>query len=181
MSDFLKEKPLENEPRTCRMRLAQPADAITLAAVHRASITETFAQTIPAYAFSRTLEDFERLWQQRLEAPTCATAVLIRGEQIIGLVSAASSRDDDADGTFGDVDRIYLHPSAWERGLGLRLLGWCEEELKRMGFVIAKLWVFEVNARARRFYERNGFVLDGRTKEDFNARLLRYSKPLISA
>ncbi len=135
---------------------------------------------LPDYANSRTLDDFERLWQQRLESPTCVTSVMICGEQIVGLVSAAASRDDDADGTFGDVDRIYLHPSAWEKGLGIRLLNWCEGELVRMGYVISKLWVFEMNTRARRFYERNGYVQDGTSKEAFNARLLRYEKSLVT-
>lgn len=165
----------------CRIRLAEPGDEIALADVHHSSLVQTFGQMLPEYANSRTLNDFERLWQQRLEVPTCVTSVLLSGERIVGLVSAAASRDDDADGTFGDVDRIYLHPSAWEKGLGVQLLTWCEEELARMGYVISKLWVFEMNERARRFYERNGYVHDGKTKVDFNVRLLRYSKSLSKA
>lgn len=164
-----------------QIRLAQPGDAIALAEVHHSSLVQTFGEMLPEYANSRTRADFERLWQQRLETPTCVTSVMICGEKIVGLVSAAASRDDDADGTFGDVDRIYLHPSAWEKGLGVKLLTWCEEELARMGYVISKLWVFEMNERARRFYERNGYVHDGRAKIDFNARLLRYSKSLPRA
>ena len=162
-----------------QIRLAQPGDAIGLAEVHHSSLVQTFAEMLPEYANSRTRQDFERLWQQRLEAPTCVTSVMLRGEQIVGLVSAAASRDDDADGTFGDVDRIYLHPSAWEKGLGVKLLTWCEEELARMGYVISKLWVFEMNTRARRFYERNGYVQDGKTKIEFNTRLIRYGKKLL--
>jgi GNAT superfamily N-acetyltransferase len=171
----------DREQREYRIRLAQQGDAFALAEVHHSSLAQTFGEMLPEYANSRTLDDFRRLWQQRLEAPTCVTSVMTCGDQIVGLVSAAASRDDDADGTFGDVDRIYLHPSAWEKGLGVQLLTWCEEELVRMGFMTAKLWVFEVNERARRFYERNGYVHDGKTKEDFNARLLRYGKKLGEA
>ncbi len=161
-----------------QIRLAEPGDAIGLAKVHHLSLSETFGELLPAYANSRTLDDFERIWKERLDTPTCVTAVMILGEQIVGLVSAAASRDDDADGTFGDVDRIYLHPSVWEKGLGARLLAWCEKELAAMGYVVSKLWVFEMNLRARRFYERNGYAQDGKTKEAFDVRLLRYGKKL---
>lgn len=169
---------LYRDQPACHIRLAQPNDAIALALVHHTSITKTFGQMLPEYANSRSLDDFEQLWKTRLETPTCVTSAMIRGEQIVGLVSAAASTDDDADGTFGDVDRIYLHPSAWEKGLGVQLLDWCEEELKRMGFQNAKLWVFEMNTRACRFYERNGYQQDGMTKVVFNTRLLRYGKSL---
>ena len=48
---------------------------------------------------------------------------------------------------------LYVHaPGA---GLGQRLL----DEL--LGKESAELWVFEANVRAQRFYERNGFRLDG--------------------
>ena len=34
----------------------------------------------------------------------------------------------------------------------------CIEELKRLGFDRILLWVLEDNIRARKFYEKNGFV-----------------------
>ncbi len=104
------------EPQEYRIRLAQPGDAFGLAEVHHSSLAQTFGEMLPEYANSRTLDDFRRLWQQRLEAPTCVTSVMICDDQIVGLVSAAASRDDDADGTFGDVDRIYLHLLPGKKG-----------------------------------------------------------------
>lgn len=169
---------LYRDERACRMRLAQKSDSFALAAVHHDSLRETFCQLAPAYANSRTLDDFERLWCERFDDPECVTSVLVRGEQIVGLVSASAPRDDDADGSFGEVGRIYLHPCVWQKGHGSLLLSWCEEELARMGYRESKLWVFEVNSRAIRFYERCGYRCDGKTKVEFNTRLLRYGKVL---
>ena len=46
-------------------------------------------------------------------------------------------------------------------GYGRRLLNKCMEELKQYGFSKVLLWVLEDNHRARKFYEKNGFVYSG--------------------
>ena len=170
---------LYREEKPCRMRLAEQSDAYALAAVHHDSLRGTFCELAPDYANSRSLDDFEKLWNGRFDDPKCVTNVLVRGDQIVGLVSASAPRDDDSDGTFGEVGRIYLHPCVWQKGHGSALLRWCEEELARMGYVTSKLWVFEVNEIAIRFYERNGYRRDGKTKMEFGTRLLRFSKELL--
>ena len=38
--------------------------------------------------------------------------------------------------------------------------------LRAGGFVSASLWVLEDNPRARRFYEREGWTLDGERREE---------------
>lgn len=169
---------LYREEQPCRMRLAGQSDSYALAAVHHDSLRATFIDSAPEYANSRSLDDFEKLWKERFADPECVTSVLVRGEQIVGLVSASAPRDDDADGSFGEVGRIYLHPVVWQRGHGAELLNWCEEQLARMGYCTSKLWVFEVNERAIRFYERNGYHRDGKTKSEYGRRLLRFEKGL---
>lgn len=169
---------LYRDEKSCQMRLAGKPDSFALAALHHDSLRGTFSRLAPAYANSRSLDDFERLWSERFDDPKCVTSVLVKGEQIVGLVSASASRDDDADGRFGEVGRIYLHPSVWQKGHGALLIKWCEEELARMGYTESKLWVFEVNARAIRFYERCGYRPDGKTKTEFDTRLLRFGKTL---
>ena len=57
-------------------------------------------------------------------------------------------------------------PEAWGSGAGTALLAAGVEELRRQGYAEASLWVLEDNPRARRFYEREGWTLDGARKED---------------
>jgi GNAT superfamily N-acetyltransferase len=54
----------------------------------------------------------------------------------------------------GWVEHLYVAPDRWGDGLGRRLLSLAKERSPD-GLT---LWTFQVNERARRFYERNGFV-----------------------
>ncbi len=167
---------LYREPPPFRTRPATASDARAIAIVHRDSIRETFGGLIENYVRARTLEHCEQGWERRLTNNECTTLALVRGEQIVGFASVAPSPDEDVKGTAGELDRIYIHPSAWGNGHGDTLMQWCEETLEALGFKTIKLWVFEVNERARRFYEKHGYKPDGCIKQDFGARLLRYGK-----
>ena len=41
------------------------------------------------------------------------------------------------------------------------------------------LWVFAENSRARRFYEKHGFSLTGKTQTAYGAEEVMYEKQLI--
>jgi GNAT superfamily N-acetyltransferase len=57
--------------------------------------------------------------------------------------------------TPGWVDQLYVAPDQIGMGLGRRLLDLAKREASKDGL---QLWTFQVNDRARRFYERNGFT-----------------------
>ena len=60
------------------------------------------------------------------------------------------------------VDQLYVDPEVQGRGVGTRLLALGLSELGGR----ARLWCFESNVDARRFYERHGFVAVARTAGD---------------
>jgi GNAT superfamily N-acetyltransferase len=60
------------------------------------------------------------------------------------------------------VAQLYVDPALTGRGLGARLL----EHAKRRRPGGLRLWTFEANTGARRFYERHGFVAVERTDGD---------------
>jgi GNAT superfamily N-acetyltransferase len=65
-----------------------------------------------------------------------------------------------------ELTHIYVEPEAHGRGIGGALMERAKER-RPNGF---RLWVFQQNANARRFYERRGFVLvretDGSDNEE---------------
>jgi pimeloyl-ACP methyl ester carboxylesterase len=56
----------------------------------------------------------------------------------------------------GELDQLYVAPEWIGSGIGRRLV----EQAKAMSPHGLGLYTFQVNDRARRFYERNGFVVD---------------------
>lgn len=65
----------------------------------------------------------------------------------------------------GELDQLYVAPDRLGEGIGRRLVDLAKER-SPAGL---RLWTFQVNERARRFYERNGFVAvqltDGENEE----------------
>jgi len=57
------------------------------------------------------------------------------------------------------VAQLYVEPTLTGRGIGAELLEVAKRERPRG----LRLWTFEANERARRFYERHGFVARDRT------------------
>ena len=89
------------------------------------------------------------------------------------------SRDDDASPNVAEVLALHVIPTSWGRGVGSTLLRHTLEQLRASGFAGASLWVIDGNARARRFYEHQGWNLDGTERTsariaDSPLRELRY-------
>ncbi len=169
----------DDETSAIEIRPATPFDAYALAIVHCDSIRAAFSGLLDDYVAERSsLPYCEQGWIGRLDKCEVATVVLTCGKQIVGFASVGPSPDEDVKGIAGELDRIYLHPSVWGHGHGSVLLRWCEEKLTELKFRTIKLWVFEVNERALRFYEKHGYKPDGCKKLAFNATLLRYGKCL---
>ncbi len=85
--------------------------------------------------------------------------------RIIGTASFCASRwKKFAD--HGEIVTIYLLPEYIGRGAGSALIERCISALKEQGFRRILLWVLEENVRARRFYEKHGFVLTDEYMDD---------------
>jgi GNAT superfamily N-acetyltransferase len=98
-----------------------------------------------------------------------------------GIVSAGPSGDDGA-AEAGEVYVLYLLPATWGTGLAEALFSSAMAWLRLQRFEQATLWVFAENARARRFYEREGWSWDGATTTaNLGGRVLaelRYARSL---
>jgi GNAT superfamily N-acetyltransferase len=63
----------------------------------------------------------------------------------------------------GQLNALYVLPDEWGSGVGSRLHDAAVAKLGELG-PEARLWVLEANTRARAFYERRGWRLDGRER-----------------
>lgn len=127
------------------VRPAVRDDAEAMARVHWLSANTAYGRDDP---FERRLAAAERLFEEADTHPFLA-------EDDDGNVLGVLTVGDD------ELYAIYVHPDHWGTGVGQALLDCAEERLAET-CEVASLTCMVGNTRARRFYERNGW-LEGQT------------------
>lgn len=120
------------------LRRATPADA--------AAVAEVFLDSFHAtYAFPLAHSDEEvRGWIRDRLIPDHETWVALDDDRVVAMLALAP----------GWIEQLYVAPDRLRKGLGSRLV----EIAKTQQPDALQLWTFQINERARRFYERQGFV-----------------------
>lgn len=162
-----------------KIRPATPADAATIAQIHVDSWRQAYAGYVPqAYLDSIELTERQEMWNGVLAQPNTKVLLAEAAGRTLGFASVGPAKDEDAEPGDLTLYTMYLNQESW--GLGIaRLLMKQVDDMITTG-VQMTLWVFEENARARKFYERNGFKHDGVERlESFSGKYLtemRYRK-----
>ncbi|HEX7491314.1 MAG TPA: GNAT family N-acetyltransferase, partial [Candidatus Limnocylindrales bacterium] len=160
------------KPTTFSLRRATSADAPAVAAMHIRSWQVAYRGIVPdAHLDGLDVATRAARYDFDAAAPGAPeTWIAVDGDEVVGFVTVAPSRDEDLPG-LGEVCAVYVAPERWRSGAGSALLAQAEALLAQAeallrdaGFNEAHLWVLEGNNRARRFYERVGWALDGARK-----------------
>lgn len=112
------------------------------------------------------LGTWEERWSRRLAEPAPPSQALLVAEEggsVVGFAACGESRETPGE---GELYAIYALPESWGSGVGPALMAAALDALRDGGFASASLWVLEDNPRARRFYEREGWTLDGGRREE---------------
>jgi GNAT superfamily N-acetyltransferase len=146
------------------VRKATVDDALAIAQVHVQTWRETYTgkladhviegRPVPerAAALRRLIAGESRRGPQTLW-------VAVHGDAVVGFAWAGECHDPDRAGQT-ELYAINLLRAHHGGGAGQLLLD------AAIGSAPASLWMLEDNPRARAFYERNGFVADGTSKDD---------------
>jgi ribosomal protein S18 acetylase RimI-like enzyme len=145
------------------IRRAIPDDAASIAFVEVESWRAAYSHLMPAaYLDELSVVDKTESWRKNLEkhAAKGQKRVLVASDRasVVGFVRVGPREDDSL---LGLVYLLYLLPSHWRRGVGLRLMEAAEQELRHLGMKSAVLWVLRDNHRARSFYEDLGWEATG--------------------
>ncbi len=127
------------ETTAITLRRATGDDASAVADVYLASFHA-------AYDFPLAHRDHEvRSWIRDVIVATAETWVAVEGDSgpVVAMMVVGP----------GELDQLYVAPDRLGQSIGRRLL----EQAKRSSPGGLALFTFQVNARARRFYERHGF------------------------
>lgn len=148
------------------IRAATAADARDFAYVLCESWKEAYEQIITPEEMARNtnVEKRAALLEQWISSGRGQYFLAYDGETPCGCCSTCPARDEELEG-FGEVVAIYTLAFYWGKQVGKLLMDRAVEGLRAQGFQNIVLWAFEANARARRFYEKYGFVFDGTYKD----------------
>ena len=137
---------MELDPPTLQIRGARPADALRVARCYLAS-----RRTLSDYAPLPHTDAEVVLWVKDVLLPGGGVTLALESGTVVGFIALAQR-----DGAHW-VDQLYVHPARMRRGIGSTLLHLALSH--REGPV--RLYTFEPNRGARRFYERHGFMAIG--------------------
>ncbi|GEP38616.1 hypothetical protein NPS01_22790 [Nocardioides psychrotolerans] len=153
------------------VRRATPADAEALAHLHLDVWDDAYTGLMPQSILDDRhdeVEDRVERWRTIL-TDNHDTLVAEDGEGLVGFASSGPGRDADVD-TELELWALYVRARLWGSGLGYALFS------EAIGDRAAYLWVLAGNERSIRFYERQGFRLDGTRDEHdegLHVRMLR--------
>jgi putative acetyltransferase len=118
----------------------------------------TWQQAYPSIDFTARVAWWRERWRNEL-VPNAAIIVAEHANALIGFVTIDGS---------GYLDQLVVSPDHWGSPLGTALV----DEAKRLSPTGVTLKVNADNARAIRFYERNGFAHDGEDVNPSSKRLI---------
>jgi GNAT superfamily N-acetyltransferase len=162
------------------VRLGTADDALAIETIRVHGWRAAYRHVFPANELDEMPIDASR-WRARLEKPPTGWTTLVaeRDGVVVGFTSVGPSRDEAG---LGELYAIYVEPSEWSTGAGRVLIERAEEQLARE-YRQATLWVLEDNPRARAFYERAGWSVDGARKAEprwgVRAPEVRYRKVFV--
>jgi ribosomal protein S18 acetylase RimI-like enzyme len=145
------------------VRRARLEDARAIAQVHAETWREAYEHVFGAERLASVTVDARLSQWERILAAGQSDVFVAADDGIVGFVSTGDSRDADAE---AELFAIYVLPEAWGSGAGSALMRAGIEAMRLRASGDAVLWVLDDNPRARRFYEREGWTLDGERKED---------------
>ncbi len=155
------------------IRSATTADAAGLAEVRVRGWQVGYEGIVDAgYLAAMSVDEDQARWTNGIAAGRPVLVAII-DDRVIGFATfgpyravtplRSSPSDSDVDGgePVGELFAFYVHPDSWGRGVANELHDAAVVALRAAGWNRLKLWVLEDNRRARRFYERHGWVNDG--------------------
>jgi ribosomal protein S18 acetylase RimI-like enzyme len=145
------------------LRTGKDLDFEAVGRVHWRSRSAAYAHILaPETLGGGSAEALGEWWSERWkwEQETHRLTVADRDGEIVGFTYVGPSETDGA----VELYAIHVVPELVGTGIGRELMANALEQLKEIGGERAVLWVLEENDRARRFYDRGGWVPDGGTR-----------------
>lgn len=144
--------------RVVNLRRATLSDAAAVARVHHTTWVTTYGEVLPPeFWATATLERRTSTWERWLANGAAPLVAEVDGE-VVGIAMSGDAVEQEHVLPIRGRQLYLLYVLAAHHGTGV---GQALLDAVVPPGTGAQLWVAEDNPRARRFYERNGFVTEG--------------------
>src|SRR5690606_21893979 len=143
-------------------------DLEAIATLHVSSWQSAYRGILPDSILDRlTAEQRMDDWCRWFAVPEAHTYAAFQNRQLVGFarVVPACTPEEPLENC-GEISHLYVAPESQSMGVGRALLAHAVDDIVARGLERVVLWVMEKNYRARAFYERAGFRLDGARRTD---------------
>jgi L-amino acid N-acyltransferase YncA len=169
--------------RELTVRPATAEDAIAIANVHVQAWQWAYQGLLPRFVLeAMPTERRAAVWHETLLSRRdsgCSVWVAVCADRIVGFTVTGAPQQKGYTSDTAEVQAIYQVAEVARTGVARTMLVRALNDLRTREFRVAILWVLDVNARARHFYERGGWRADGGTRSDavgrFVFRQVRYA------
>jgi len=124
------------------IRAAAPGDDRAIADIYLTARAKALSFLPMVHSEAET-----RAWISYCLIPLSEVQVAVTGQQIIGFIALMGD----------EIEQLYIAPDHWGQGVGRQLILFAKHKSPEH----LALHCFADNTRARRFYERHGFVATG--------------------
>ena len=148
-----------------KIRKALLDDAYNRAVCHVSSWQSAYKGIVPDEILNNlSAEKIAEKFKAELERNEYSYYCAEYANEVVGHFNIGKCREDDKLDA-GELRGIYLIEKLWGKGHGKEMMEYALNLLKKTGYDEVILWVLEDNNRARKFYEKCGFIFDGAKKE----------------
>lgn len=142
-----------------RLRVAERADVPAIVRCYMRSWRAAYENDLPAEQLNAEAEKRRSFdWSRGIDSDESTVLLVVDGHAVTGVLQTDLVLPAPRD--LPEVTMLYVDPCAWGSGVAARLLRGGLHWIGQQGGHAARVRVVEAHRRARRFYEREGFVLD---------------------
>ena len=136
-------------------KIQKTDDFNAISRIYALSWKAAYKNIVPQQFLDELPED---KWADILKNSIYDNFVMTLNDEYIGTSGICPARDEGMSG-WGEIMSIYMLPKYFGQGYGKMLLDNSISALANNGYNKVYLWTLERNVMARRFYEKNGFVV----------------------
>ena len=157
------------------VRPATLDDSERIADIHVRTWQAAYAGVMPQdFLDDLDIDARTAMWRRAIDGGTLPGAIFLAevDSEVVGFIAVGRYRQSEGgpDPAVGEVFAIYVAAEHWSTRAGHALMRAAVDHFTDHGVAEIRLWVLADNPRARRFYERFGYVADGETRiEDIAA------------